>query len=65
MDIDRHVERLRPLENAPETLLVEKGPRRQTVDQRALEAMTRDHALELVRCGLGIDRGQLGKAREP
>jgi len=65
MDIDRHVERLRALENAPEALLVEKGSCGQAIDQGALEAMTRDHALELVGCSLGVDRGQLGKAREP
>ena len=64
VEIERHVERLRPLKDAPEALVVEEGARGQPVDQRALEVVVCDRALEFVGGGLGIDRRQLGEARK-
>ena len=65
MQIERHVERCRPLENRPEPLVVEKDAVGQPVDHRTLKAEPRYGAFELVRRRFrvgGRDRGKPGKA---
>ena len=64
MKIDRHAERLRALEYAPELLVVEEAAARVTIDHRALETEPRDRAIELLHRGCGIRRGQRGKPGE-
>src|SRR5207249_3710226 len=65
MEIDRDIERLRPLENAPEPLLVEKCAGGEAIDQRAPEVQACDSSFKLVGGSLGIDRRQLGEACKP
>ena len=63
--VERHVERLRPLENRPEPLVVEKQPVGQPVYQRALEAELGNRALQLVGRRLRIGSGDCGESGEP
>ena len=63
MEIKRHIERLRALEDRPEPLVVEKDAVGETVDHRALEAEL-GRSLELVGRRLGIAGRKRGKRCE-
>src|SRR5436190_16441586 len=65
MHVQRHVERLCPLKNRPEPLVVEEEPVGQPVYQRTLEAELGDSALQLVRRSLRIGSGDCSKSGEP
>jgi hypothetical protein len=65
MHVERHVERLRPLEDRPEPFVVEKKPVGQTVHQRALEAQFGDRPFEFVGGSFRIRSGKRSKGREP
>ena len=62
--IDRHVERLCPLENRPELLLVEEFPIRQSVHHGALHIEASHDALKLVGRGRGIGCRQQAETRK-
>ena len=62
MQIDRHVERLRALEDRPVFLVVEETAPRVAVDHRALEAEFLHAALELVG---GASGAAVGSAAKP
>src|SRR5580693_5096745 len=65
MHVEGHVERLCPLENRPEPLVVEEEPVGQPVYQRALEAELGNSALKLVGRRLRIGSGDCSKSSEP
>src|SRR5690242_13132110 len=64
MEIDRHIQRLRGLEDAPEFLLVEESALGVAVNHRAFEAELLDATLQLARRGVRIRRWQRGEAGE-
>ncbi len=64
VDVDRHVQRLRPLVDRPEPLVVVKEAAGQAVDHRALEAELGDGALQFVGRGARIGGRQHGEPGE-
>jgi len=65
VQVERHIERLRPLEDRPEPLVVEEDPVGQAVYHRPLEAELAHRPFELVCRRLGVGGGQCGKGGEP
>ena len=64
VQVDRHVERLRGLEDRPEELVVEEALERAAVDHRPDHSELAHGALELGGGGTGIGRRQRGEAGE-
>src|SRR5215467_1738420 len=64
MQVEGHVERLRPLEDRPKPLVIDKDAVREPVDHRSLEAKL-GRPLEFVGCRFWVARGQRCKGREP
>src|SRR5712692_1671184 len=64
VQVDRHVERLRALEDHPILFFVEEAPLSMAVDHRALEAELLHGTLELLRSGVGVGSGKRGERGE-
>jgi hypothetical protein len=64
MEINRDVECFGTLENRPEQFVIEITALDMTVDERSLETVIMDRALQLGGSGVGIDGRQCGKSAE-
>ena len=65
VDVDRHIERLRPLIDRPEALVVVKDAGGQAVDHRPLEAELGDRAFEFLGRSARIGGRQRSERGEP
>ena len=65
VDVQRHVQGLRPLEDRPELLVVEEHAVGQPVYHSALESQRGDCPLQFIGRGLGVGGRQGGKPGEP
>jgi hypothetical protein len=64
VDVDRHIERLRPFVDRPEALVVVKDAGGHAVDHRAFEAEPGDGAFEFLGRGARVSGRQRGKRGE-